>query len=81
MVAAQWHTYQVLTKRSERFRKLLNTKLRFAAGQRQSGGSKCGRQEVCLRAWKTCERGCAKVRFLSVEPLLEDMGKLTARHD
>ena len=34
MVEANWHTYQVLTKRSDRLRDLLSTKLRFAAGQR-----------------------------------------------
>src|ERR1700676_822553 len=33
MVAANWHTYQVLTKRSDRMSSLLNTKLRFAAEQ------------------------------------------------
>src|SRR5947209_5818422 len=32
MLKANWHTYQVLTKRAERQRHLLNTKLRFAAG-------------------------------------------------
>ena len=31
MAAANWHTYQVLTKRSERLRDLLRTKLAFAA--------------------------------------------------
>src|SRR5258705_10151663 len=31
MVAARWHTYQVLSKRSERLRDLLNSKLRVAA--------------------------------------------------
>src|SRR5436305_30713 len=31
MEAADWHTYQVLTKRSERMRDLLQTKLRAAA--------------------------------------------------
>ena len=31
MQAANWHTYQVLTKRSERMRDLLNTKLSFVA--------------------------------------------------
>jgi protein gp37 len=29
MQLASWHTYQVLTKRSERLRDLLKTKLRF----------------------------------------------------
>jgi len=31
MTIADWHTYQVLTKRSERLCGLLNGKLRFAA--------------------------------------------------
>ena len=31
MAAANWHTYQVLTKRAERMRQLLCGKLRFAA--------------------------------------------------
>jgi protein gp37 len=31
MMEAHWHTYQVLTKRSERLRDLLNSKLGFAA--------------------------------------------------
>jgi hypothetical protein len=31
MMEANWHTYQVLTKRSERMSALLNTKLEFAA--------------------------------------------------
>src|SRR3982074_3324174 len=34
MVEATWHTYQVLTKRSDRLLQLLSTKLKFAAGQR-----------------------------------------------
>src|ERR1700691_3070968 len=33
MVAAKWHTYQVLTKRSERLRKLLNSTWSFAANE------------------------------------------------
>ena len=33
MIAANWHTYQVLTKRSERLRKLLNSSLNFASRQ------------------------------------------------
>src|SRR5512142_651830 len=32
MMKADWHTYQVLTKRSERMAELLSTRLRFAAG-------------------------------------------------
>ena len=33
MTTASWHTFQVLTKRSERLRDLLNGRLRFAAKQ------------------------------------------------
>ena len=33
MKAANWHTYQILTKRAERMQKLLKGKLRFAAEQ------------------------------------------------
>jgi len=33
MVRAKWHTFQVLTKRSERLKGLLNGPLRFAAEQ------------------------------------------------
>src|SRR5579871_653983 len=33
MASANWHTYQVLTKRSQRMQKLLGTKLSFAANQ------------------------------------------------
>ena len=33
MTKANWHTYQVLTKRSERLRELLHGRLRFAAEQ------------------------------------------------
>jgi protein gp37 len=49
MVEANWHTYQVLTKRSERLRDLLSTKLRFATNHRhiwwgsvsRTGGTVC----------------------------------------
>src|SRR6201988_5321113 len=34
MVRANWHTYQVLTKRSKRLTKLLSTRLQFAASAR-----------------------------------------------
>jgi protein gp37 len=76
MRAANWHTYQVLTKRSERLRDLLNTKLSFAAElphiwwgvsveNKKHGLPRVGH----LRAANAC------VRFLSIEPLLEDLGK------
>ncbi len=77
MQHANWHTYQVLTKRSERLRDLLNTKLSFAAKlchiwwgvsieNRQHGLPRLDH----LRSTK------AGIRFLSIEPLLEDLGEI-----
>lgn len=77
MMRANWHTYQVLTKRSERMRDLLNSKLQFAARashiwwgvsveNRKHGVPRVGH----LRAAEVA------VRFLSIEPLLEDVGTL-----
>ena len=43
MVEANWHTYQVLTKRADRLQKLLSGRLRFAATQLISGGASVSR--------------------------------------
>jgi protein gp37 len=77
MVAAKWHTYQVLTKRSARLSNLLNTTLRFAAQQPHIwwGVSVEDRKHGLPRIDDLREANVA-VRFLSVEPLLEDVGKL-----
>ncbi len=80
MVAAKWHTYQVLTKRSERLRNLLNTKLRFAAEQRHIWwGVSVEDKKYGLPRIEDLQNTNAEVRFLSVEPLLEDLGKLNLR--
>jgi protein gp37 len=80
MVAANWHTYQVLTKRSERLRNLLNTKLRFAAEQLHIWwGVSVEDKKYGLPRIQDLQSTNAEVRFLSVEPLLEDLGKLDLR--
>jgi len=80
MVAANWHTYQVLTKRSERLRKLLNTKLRFAAEQQHIWwGVSVEDKRYGLPRVEDLRNTNTEVRFLSVEPLLEDIGKLDLR--
>lgn len=77
MVAAKWHTYQVLTKRSERLRRLLNTKLRFAAEQQHIWwGVSVEDKKYGLPRIEDLRNTDAAVRFLSVEPLLEDLGKV-----
>lgn len=77
MVAANWHTYQVLTKRAERMQKLLKGKLRFAAEQAHIwwGVSVENRQHGLPRI-DLLRDAPAQVRFLSVEPLLENLGSI-----
>jgi len=77
MLAADWHTYQILTKRADRMAELLRGKLRDASKaphiwwgvsveNRKHGLPRIAR----LRSAKPA------VAFLSVEPLLEDLGKV-----
>ncbi|HET9742252.1 MAG TPA: phage Gp37/Gp68 family protein [Terriglobales bacterium] len=77
MMAANWHTYQVLTKRAERQRQLLNTKLNFVAKSEHIwwGVSVEDRKYGVPRISEL--RGAqVPIRFLSIEPLLEDLGPL-----
>jgi len=77
MVAANWHTYQVLTKRSERLKSLLNSKLSFAAEQPHIWwGVSVEDQKYGVPRIADLQKAKASVRFLSVEPLLEDLGTL-----
>ncbi len=77
MVAANWHIYQVLTKRSERLRNLLQTRLGFAAAHAHIwwGVSVENRRYGLPRIDQLREAGAA-VSFLSIEPLLEDLGEI-----
>jgi protein gp37 len=77
MVRADWHTYQVLTKRADRMAALLQTELRFAAEQPHIwwGVSVENRQHGLPRI-DQLRSAPAQVRFLSVEPLLEGLGAL-----
>jgi protein gp37 len=78
MVETKWHTYQVLTKRSERLRDLLSTKLRFAAGQRHiCWGVSVEDKRYGLPRIGHLHAAPAAVKFLSIEPLLEDLGDFT----
>jgi protein gp37 len=77
MQTANWHTYQVLTKRAERLSTLLTGRLRFAADLPRVwwGVSVENRQHGVPRI-NLLRAAPAAVRFLSVEPLLEDLGPL-----
>ena len=75
MVEANWHTYQVLTKRSERLAYLLSTRLSFAVECCHIWwGVSVEDKKYGLPRISHLQSAPAAVRFLSVEPLLEDLG-------
>lgn len=78
MEMADWHTYQVLTKRPERLRDLLKTRLAFAADLPHIwwGVSVENRKHGVPRI-NVLREAPAAVRFLSIEPLLEDLGEIS----
>ena len=77
MLKAEWHTYQVLTKRSSRMRHLLETSLYRAASVAQIWwGVSVENRRDGLERIADLRQAPAKTRFLSVEPLLEDLGSL-----
>jgi protein gp37 len=77
MREANWHTFQVLTKRHERMQKLLNRKLCWLGRLPNVwfGVSVEDREHGLLRI-ATLRHTNAALRFLSIEPLLEDLGPL-----
>jgi protein gp37 len=76
MERASWHTFQVLTKRSERMACLLASRLRFAASLPHIWwGVSVENRKHGLPRVEQLRTAPATVRFLSVEPLLEDLGK------
>ncbi len=77
MVKANWHTYQILTKRSLRMTRLLNGRLRFAAESPHIWwGVSVENREHGLPRVRDLQKSPASVRFLSIEPLLEGLGAL-----
>src|SRR5947209_7218632 len=77
MRTANWHTYQVLTKRSERLRDLLQTSLIEAGDEPHIWwGVSVENRRHGLPRIDHLRAAPARVRFLSIEPLLEDLGPL-----
>jgi protein gp37 len=77
MQQADWHVYHVLTKRSERMRDLLHTRLRpFAELPHVWWGVSVEDRRHGLPRVDHLRAAPAARRWLSVEPLLEDLGAL-----
>jgi protein gp37 len=80
MVRADWHVFQVLTKRAARMRDLLRTTLREAGAQPHIWwGTSVEDRTYGVPRIAELQDSPALVRFLSVEPLLEDLGTLDLR--
>ena len=80
MLQAPWHTFQVLTKRADQMADLLNSSLAFAAhAQHIWWGVSVENQKHGIPRIAELQRARTAVRFLSVEPLLEDLGKLNLK--
>src|SRR4051794_38525872 len=77
MQEASWHTFQVLTKRSERMRDMLRTRLEFAAREPHIWfGVSVENRKHGLPRVEHLRAAPAALRMLSVEPLLEDLGTI-----
>ncbi len=77
MEAAPWHTFQVLTKRADRLRDLLRRKLAFASTLPHVWwGVSVENRKHGLPRIAAVQAAPARVRFISIEPLLESLGPL-----
>ncbi len=80
MMLANWHTYQILTKRPERMAALLKTRLREAGEQSHIWwGVSVENRKHGLPRINLLRSAQVRVRFLSIEPLLEDLGQVDFR--
>jgi len=77
MNLADWHVYQVLTKRADRLRRITNRLPATLVERRHIWlGVSVEDKKYGLPRIDELRRARAGVRFLSVEPLLEDLGEL-----
>lgn len=75
MHVANWHTYQVLTKRADRMREMLGGPLAFAANEKHIWwGVSVEDRKYGLPRLEALRQAPAAMKFLSIEPLLEDLG-------
>jgi protein gp37 len=80
MLAANWHAYQILTKRADRMTALLRSKLRKAAKAAHIWwGVSVENRRHGLPRIDELRSASSTVAFLSVEPLLEDLGEVDLR--
>jgi len=80
MLRADWHIFQVLTKRAERLESALSTYLRDAGRcEHIWWGVSVEDKKYGVPRIAHLRKAPARVRFLSVEPLLEDIGTINLK--
>jgi protein gp37 len=80
MASANWHVYQVLTKRARRLHELLTTRLQFAASLPNIWwGVSVENKRHGLPRIEYLRNASPAVGFLSIEPLLEDLGTVNLK--
>ena len=80
MNLADWHVYQVLTKRANRMREVVSAMPHAIAGRRHIWlGVSVENRKHGLPRIDELRAASAAVRFLSIEPLLEDLGDFDLR--
>jgi len=77
MTVANWHTYQVLTKRASRMRQVIsNLPKRITAQKHIWLGVSVEDRKYGIPRIDELRQTSAVVKFISIEPLLEDLGQL-----
>jgi protein gp37 len=77
MMATPWHTYQVLSKRAQRMLNMLQTRLNeHAATAHIWWGVSVEDRKYGLPRIQLLRESPAVLKFLSIEPLLEDLGPI-----
>lgn len=80
MSVADWHIFQVLTKRPERMKKLFDTKLKeFSRMKHIWLGVSVENKKHGVPRIDILRNSNVPLRFLSVEPLIEDLGKINLK--
>jgi protein gp37 len=80
MAMTNWHTYQILTKRSRRMSQLLTGCLKFASElQHVWWGVSVEDRVYGVPRIDDLREAPATTRFLSIEPLLEDLGQINLK--
>lgn len=77
MAAANWHTYQILTKRATRMRKIMSLLPKKITQHKHIWlGVSVEDRKYGIPRIEELRQTPATIRFLSIEPLLEDLGAL-----